>query len=51
VFFSLDKNIVQEMWVMGDLKDRLGIKHRKEKDCGPSPRNLEAAPMIHEQHT
>ena len=36
---------------MGDLKDRLGIKHRKEKDRGPSPRNLEAAPMIHEQHT
>ena len=37
---------------MGDLKDKLGIKHRKEKkDRGPSPRNLEAAPMIHEQHT
>jgi len=52
VFFPLDKDIVREMWVMGDLKDRLGIKHRKEKkDRGPSPRNLEAAPMIHEQHT
>ena len=52
VFFPLDKDIVREMWVMGNLKDRLGIKHRKEKkDRGPSPRNLEAAPMIHEQHT
>jgi len=52
VFFPLDKDIVREMWVMGDLKDRLGIKHRKEKkNRGPSPRNLEAAPMIHEQHS
>ncbi|KAF5353971.1 hypothetical protein D9756_007010 [Leucocoprinus leucothites] len=54
VFFPLDKDIVREMWVMGDLKDRLGIKHRKEKknkDRDLSPSNLEAAPMFHEQHS
>lgn len=37
---------------MGDLKDKLGIKHRKEKkNRDPSPSNLEAAPMFHEQHS
>ncbi|KAG8963186.1 hypothetical protein FRC03_003280 [Tulasnella sp. 419] len=28
-YIPLDKHIVREMWVMGDLKDRLGIGHRK----------------------
>ncbi|CAK5276718.1 unnamed protein product [Mycena citricolor] len=32
VYSPLDKDIVREMWVMGDLKDRLGIKHRNGKD-------------------
>ncbi len=37
---------------MGDLKDQLGIKHRKEKkNRDTSPSNLEAAPMFHEQHS
>lgn len=27
----LDKDIIREAWVAGDLKDQLGIKHRKRK--------------------
>ncbi|KAI0354121.1 phospholipid-transporting ATPase 1 [Trametes cingulata] len=30
-YMPLDKDIVREMWVLGDLKDRLGIKHRRER--------------------
>lgn len=37
---------------MGDLKDQLGIKHRKPKNNrDTSPTNLEAAPMFQEQHS
>lgn len=36
---------------MGDLKDQLGIRHRKGKnDNSGSSSTLEAAPMFHEQH-
>lgn len=31
VYFPLDKDIVREAWVMGDLKDQLGIRHRNPK--------------------
>ncbi|KAF7324593.1 P-type phospholipid transporter [Mycena kentingensis (nom. inval.)] len=31
VYFPLDKDIVREMWVAGDLKDKLGIQHRRER--------------------
>ncbi|KAF8875785.1 phospholipid-transporting ATPase 1 [Infundibulicybe gibba] len=52
VYFPLDKDIVREMWVLGDLKDQLGIRHRATKrNKGSSPRNLEDAPMFHEQHS
>ncbi|KAF8528473.1 phospholipid-transporting ATPase 1 [Hysterangium stoloniferum] len=30
-YYPTDRDIVREMWVLGDLKDRLGIKHRREK--------------------
>ncbi|KAI0643994.1 phospholipid-translocating P-type ATPase [Trametes meyenii] len=42
----LDKDIVREMWVLGDLKDRLGIKHRRERKKG----KLEQTPMFHQPH-
>jgi hypothetical protein len=37
---------VREMWVVGDLKDRLGIKHKKHLKKG----DVEAAPMFHQPH-
>ncbi|OBZ77329.1 Phospholipid-transporting ATPase DNF1 [Grifola frondosa] len=42
----LDADIVREMWVMGDLKERLGIKHRRElrKD------KQEQAPIFQKPH-
>ena len=42
----LDRDIVREMWVYGDLKDRLGIKHRKDRKRG----DPEGAPMFHQPH-
>ena len=42
----LDRDIVREMWVYGDLKDRLGIKHRKDRKRG----DIEGAPMFHKPH-
>jgi phospholipid-translocating ATPase len=43
----LDRDIVREMWVRGDLKDRLGLQHRRSRKDGP---NLEAAPMLLSPH-
>jgi phospholipid-translocating ATPase len=52
VYTPLDKDIVREMWVKGDLKDQLGINHRKaRKNPRGGKRNLEAAPMFQEQHS
>ncbi|KAF9465973.1 phospholipid-transporting ATPase 1 [Collybia nuda] len=52
VYTPLDKDIVREMWVKGDLKDQLGINHRKaRKSPREGMRNLEAAPMFQEQHS
>ncbi|KAL0581269.1 phospholipid transporting ATPase [Marasmius crinis-equi] len=51
-YFPLDKEIVREAWVMGDLKDQLGIKHRKGKSRraqNVSNNSLEAAPMFHQR--
>ncbi|KAI0320024.1 phospholipid-translocating P-type ATPase [Amylostereum chailletii] len=42
-----DSDIVREMWVKGDLKDRLGIQHRRDIKRG---QDLEAAPMFHKPH-
>ncbi|KAH7868232.1 phospholipid-transporting ATPase 1 [Lentinula edodes] len=50
-YFPLDKDIIRESWVRGDLKDQLGIGHRKgnrQKDISVSA--LEAAPMFHDAH-
>ena len=48
-YTPLDKDIVREMWVCGDLKDRLGIRHRKaSKNIHLS--DLETAPMFREPH-
>jgi len=45
-YFPLDRDIVREQWVFGDLKDRLGIQHRKNR----KGRDVEAAPMFHQPH-
>jgi phospholipid-translocating ATPase len=45
-YLPLDRDIVREMWVYGDLKDRLGIKHRKARKRD----NIEGAPMFHQPH-
>ncbi|KAI0367307.1 phospholipid-transporting ATPase 1 [Pilatotrama ljubarskyi] len=45
-YMPLDKDIVREMWVVGDLKDRLGIKHRRERKKG----KLEQTPIFHQPH-
>ncbi|CAL1710461.1 unnamed protein product [Somion occarium] len=47
VYYPLDKDIVREMWVKGDLKDRLGIQHRKSRN---NKGRLEQAPMFHHPH-
>ncbi|KIK63428.1 hypothetical protein GYMLUDRAFT_41114 [Collybiopsis luxurians FD-317 M1] len=51
-YLPLDKDIVREMWVKGDLKDQLGIGHRKKrgkKEVDFSA--LEAAPMFQKAHS
>lgn len=51
MYFPLDKDIVREMWVKGDLKDQLGLSHRKaQKGKIVSDSNLEAAPMFANVH-
>ncbi|KAF7303863.1 P-type phospholipid transporter [Mycena indigotica] len=58
VYHPLDKDIVREMWVKGDLKDQLGISHRNGKRRGggapivdhTSSQELETAPMFSDQH-
>lgn len=42
----LDRDIVREMWVLGDLKDRLGIQHRRQRKHD----KLEQAPIFHQPH-
>ncbi|KAJ7779112.1 phospholipid-transporting ATPase 1 [Mycena metata] len=48
VYAPLDKDIVREMWVKGDLKDQLGLTHRNGKRRGAShnEQEPEAAPMF-----
>jgi len=48
-YWPLDKDIVREMWVQGDLKDRLGIAHRRDVKAA-AKRDLEQAPMFHHPH-
>ncbi|KAG6909762.1 hypothetical protein DXG01_015478 [Tephrocybe rancida] len=52
VYTPLDKDIVREMWVQGDLKDQLGLKHRRARKMPKGNQStLEAAPMFQEQHS
>ncbi|EJD08500.1 phospholipid-translocating P-type ATPase [Fomitiporia mediterranea MF3/22] len=44
-FFPLDRDIVREMWVRGDLKKRLGIKRRKDPETGDTNRGFETTPI------
>ncbi|TBU57250.1 phospholipid-transporting ATPase 1 [Dichomitus squalens] len=46
-YWPLDKDIVREMWVLGDLKDRLGIQHRRNRK---KQAKLEQTPMFHQPH-
>ncbi|KAA1479229.1 phospholipid-translocating P-type ATPase [Dentipellis sp. KUC8613] len=46
-YSPLDSDIVREMWVKGDLKDRLGIKHRRDRKGA----GLEASPMFSKPHS
>ncbi|KAJ7220788.1 phospholipid-transporting ATPase 1 [Mycena pura] len=52
VYFPLDEDIVREMWVLGDLKDQLGISHRngKKRRAVDNTQELETAPMFSDQH-
>ncbi|KAF8648400.1 hypothetical protein AX16_006309 [Volvariella volvacea WC 439] len=67
VYTPLDKDIIREKWVKGDLKDQLGIPHRRDvkkakrkgsqapflnKELERGPEMaLEARPMFHEMHS
>ncbi len=39
------------MWVLGDLKDQLGVAHRKPRKQRKTEGNLEGAPMFQGQHS
>ncbi|KAF9238250.1 phospholipid-translocating P-type ATPase [Melanogaster broomeanus] len=49
VYTPLDRDIVREMWICGDLKDRLGVKHRKASKNKQNA-DLETAPMFSQPH-
>ncbi|KAI0051555.1 phospholipid-translocating P-type ATPase [Auriscalpium vulgare] len=46
-YFPQDSDIVREMWVKGDLKDRLGIKHHRDRR---NSADLERTPMFQKPH-
>ncbi|EIW75489.1 phospholipid-translocating P-type ATPase [Coniophora puteana RWD-64-598 SS2] len=48
-YMPLDKDIVREAWVGGDLKDQLGIAHRKASK-NKTRADLEQAPMFSRPH-
>ena len=48
-YFPLDRDLVREMWVLGDLKDQLGIKHRRERRKGDTEQTPMFEPEYHEQ--
>ncbi|KAJ7176874.1 phospholipid-transporting ATPase 1 [Mycena filopes] len=54
VYAPLDKDIVREMWVKGDLKDQLGLTHRNGKRRGGAhpaySQEPETAPMFSDNH-
>ncbi|KIM27890.1 hypothetical protein M408DRAFT_329812 [Serendipita vermifera MAFF 305830] len=44
-YFPTDRDIIREAWVVGDLKDRLGIKHRKSSK-GSTASQMEGAALF-----
>jgi phospholipid-translocating ATPase len=54
VYMPQDQDIIREAWVMGDLKDQLGIQHRRDRRRGRAPEHaggdLETAPMYKNPH-
>jgi phospholipid-translocating ATPase len=44
-YFPADRDIIREAWVVGDLKDRLGIKHRKSSK-GSTTSQMEGASLF-----
>lgn len=48
-YFPQDRDIVREMWVKGDLKNRLGIRSRREMKQSISEARTETAPMYHDR--
>ncbi|KAJ7690588.1 hypothetical protein B0H14DRAFT_3175767 [Mycena olivaceomarginata] len=53
VYNPLDEDIVREMWVVGDLKDQLGLQHRNGKRRGGAhavQEPSETAPMFYTDH-
>ncbi|KAI0037154.1 phospholipid-translocating P-type ATPase [Vararia minispora EC-137] len=48
-YYPTDSDIVREMWVLGDLKERLGIKHRRDKRDRSSA-DLEHTPIFQKPH-
>ncbi|GJE99985.1 phospholipid-transporting ATPase [Phanerochaete sordida] len=48
-YFPQDRDIVREMWVHGDLKEQLGIKHRRDMKRSAKS-DIEQAPMFHRPH-
>ncbi|KAI0954200.1 hypothetical protein AcV7_007497 [Taiwanofungus camphoratus] len=50
-YMPLDKDIIRELWVLGDLKDRLGIQHRRDAKAAKKSRvDLEHTPILHQPH-
>ena len=45
MYFPLDRDIVREMWVKGDLKKRLGLKPSKDAEGDALNRDVETAPI------
>ncbi|TIA90033.1 hypothetical protein E3P99_01747 [Wallemia hederae] len=43
-YMPMDKDIIRERWIMGDLKDELGIKHRKQVAHEKRQRRLSVIP-------
>ncbi|KZT71083.1 phospholipid-translocating P-type ATPase [Daedalea quercina L-15889] len=48
-YMPLDRDIIREMWVMGDLKDQLGLGHRKYRKRS-AKYDAEKTPMFQQPH-
>src|SRR5262245_55478680 len=54
LYLPLDKDLVREMWVTGDLKQRLGVQHRKDRRRQDNniriSGDVETLPIFHAPH-